>query len=147
MGVAFKPEELKEVKKEFRGVIVKAEIVESAKFKPGRKQLHVLIQTDAYELPQHEWYPPSDKKLTKWGYFIGALAECGALADIEIKGVTDEEKLESLCKALVGMEFLWIEMAGLPTIAGKEVEILLPVEYYGRKKIAPPVEEREVAFE
>jgi len=139
MSIAFKPDELKDIKKEFRGVVVKAEYVENPRFKGY--QLHVEISTDAYELNQHEWYPPSNKKLTKWAYFIDALAECGALRHIEVKGETDEERMKSFAESLLGMEFDWVEYGELPTIAKKNIEVLLPVAYYGKKEIKPIREE------
>jgi len=138
--VVFKPEELAEVKKEFRGVVRSASYEENPRF--GGMQLHVVISTEAYEKDQHEWYPPSNRRLTKWAYLLEALAANGALREIPVKGETDEERIKSFAAGLVGMEFDWEERL-VPTIAGRDVEVLLPVDYHGRKPIPakPRVEE------
>jgi len=154
MSIAFSPDKLVEAKKDFRGTIVDAEYgVEpfGLKGRPDiarREQLAIKIRTDAYEKDQYEWYPPSDKKLTKWAYFIEALAQCGALKDIVVKGETDEERMQSFARSLIGMEFRFVEKTGLQSIArGKELEIILPVEYYGKKEVSPVKEIREESVE
>jgi len=153
-GIVFSPDKLSEAKKDFRGVIVEAEYgLEPFGYKgkvdiQRREQLAVKIRTDAYEKDQLEWFPPSDKKLTKWAYLIEALANTGALRDVVIKGESDEERMQSFAKSLVGMEFRFMEKTGLPSITkGRELEIILPVEYHGKKEVSPVTEIREEEVE
>lgn len=153
-GVVFTPDKLVDAKKDFRGYIVDAEYaLEPFGFKgaPGierREQLAIKVRTDVYEKDQMEWYPPSDKKLTKWAYFLEAMAGCGALRDVVVKGETDEERMQSFTKSLIGMEFRWMEKTGLPSIAkNRELELLVPVEYYGKKEISPVREIKEEQVE
>jgi len=148
--VAFAPDKLVNAVKDFRGVIVDAQYgLEPFGFKgkvgiERREQLAIKIRTDAYEKEQIEWFPPSDKKLTKWAYMIEALASNGALRDVVVKGETNEERMQSFAKSLVGMEFRWLERTGLDSIAkGKKIDLLVPVEYYGRKEISPVTEIKE----
>lgn len=153
-GIVFTPDKLVEAKKDFRGVIIDAEYaLEPFGFKgaPGierRTQLAIKIRTDVYEKDQLEWFPPSDKKMTKWAYLIEALAETGAMKDVVVKGESDEERMQSFTKSLIGMEFRWLEKTGLPSIAkGKELELLIPVEYYGKKEVSPVTEIKEESVE
>ncbi|MCD6148437.1 hypothetical protein J7J18_03635 [bacterium] len=146
-SIAFKPEELKEAKKDFVGQIVAAEYgeaplgMEGRPDIPRRKQLAIQIRTDEYEKDQFEWYPPSDKKLTKWAYFIEALAKTGALKDIRIEGSTDDERMQSFAKSLVGMKFRFVEYTDLPVIVkGKTIECILPEEYYGKSEVPKETE-------
>lgn len=148
--VVFSPDKLLDAKRDFRGTVVDAEYgFEPFGFKGKeglvrREQMAVKIRTDVYEKDQMEWYPPSDKKLTKWSYLIEALADTGALRDIVVKGETDEERIQSFAKSLIGMEFRWMEKMSLPSIAkGKEVDLLVPVEYYGKKEVSPITEIKE----
>jgi len=74
----------------------------------------------------------------KWWYFLNALAKCGALKDMVITGKTDKEKLESIARSLIGMEFRFVELTNLESmITAKKLEAILPDEYYGRKEIKP----------
>jgi hypothetical protein len=148
--VAFAPDKLVDAIKDFRGVIVDAQYgMEPFGFKGNvaierREQMAIKIRTEAYEKDQIEWFPPSDKKLTKWAYLIEALASTGALRDVIVKGETDEERMQSFAKSLVGMEFRWLERSGLDSIAkNKKIDLLVPVEYYGKKEISPITEIKE----
>lgn len=81
-GIAFKPEEATEALKEFVGQIVAVDYAEepfgmkgAPDIKRTGKVLCIRIQTDIYDKPQYEWYPPSRVKKTKpVVYFI---AVCG----------------------------------------------------------------------
>lgn len=144
MSFVFEPSELKEAKKDFRGVIDGAEFSETPfgiKGAPSIKaqaKLGIRIDTPEYDKPQYEWYVPSDKKLTKWAYLLEALSKTGALRDIEVKGETDEERMKSFAAGLVGMEFRFIEYSALESIVkGKRLEAILPETYYGKKEIKP----------
>lgn len=143
MGVVFKPEELKEAIKEFRGVIVDADYGDTPFGLQGRpdierrKQLAIKIVSDEYDKPQYEWYVPTNRKKTKWAYFIEALAKTGALKDVVITGSTDEERIMSFAKSLIGMEFYWVEQEVELLVKGKTTTVLLPEVYYGKKQIEP----------
>lgn len=137
--VAFRVEELKEVKKAFRGVIVDTDYADEPfgmKGRPDiprRKQLCIKIYTPDYTKPQYEWYVPTNKKKTKWAYLIEGLQMTGALNDMTIVGDTPEQKIKSFADQLIGMEFDWEERE-VEIIAGRAVDCLIPVLYYGRKK-------------
>jgi len=152
--VAFSPDELKDAVKDFVGTIVDADYgIEPLGIKgradiKRREQLCIQIRTDAYEKDQFEWVAPSNKKKTKWAYFIEALAKTGALRDIEISGDTDEERMKSFANSLIGMKFRWMQIQGLESIAkGREIEMLLPEEYYGREEVSPVTEIAEEEIE
>lgn len=190
-SIAFKPEDLKEAVKEFRGVIVRAEygmnplgMEGSPAIEKKRAQLAIQIETPEYEKPQYEWYPPSNVKMTKpvcelpdasvmlggsegyvipeagkvsllrlarmgfpagvrWAYFLEAMVKVGAMKDIELKGTTDEERLNSFADSLVGMEFnfkqydLEIVVKDKETGKPRKIECLLPTEYFGKKEVGP----------
>ena len=181
--VAFSPDKLVEAKKDFRGTIIDAEYaLEPFGFKGSadivvrRPQMAIKIRTDEYDKDQLEWYPPSDKKLTKpvesactfafsqlrcaqptpvsrfagvkWAYLIEAMASTGALRDVVVKGETDEERMQSFTKSLIGMDMRFVEKVGLESIAkGRKLELILPAEYYGKKDISPVTEVREETVE
>lgn len=69
--IAFTPDKLVDAKKDFRGIIIDAEYaLEPFGFKgradiERRMQMAIKIRTEEYEKDQLEWFPPSDKKLTK----------------------------------------------------------------------------------
>lgn len=136
-GVAFLPEHLRDVKKEFTGVIIRVDYGERPFGFTGRpdiaarKQLCIQIASEQYAKPQYEWYVPTYKKGTKWGYFIMALAETGAIRDVVIKGENDEERIRNFAESLIGMKFDWEEQQ-VEVLAGKKVECLIPVRYYGK---------------
>ena len=94
MSIAFKTEEFKPFKKEFRGVIVAAEYSEEPFGLKGApeveekqrqrygvipKKLGIKIETDEYEKYQYEWYFPSARIGTKWHELIQALERTGAM--------------------------------------------------------------------
>ena len=59
------------------------------------------------------------------------------MKDVEVKGDTDEERLNSFAESLIGMEFLWVQHSDLElVIKGRTVECLLPEEYFGRKGVS-----------
>jgi hypothetical protein len=145
MSVEFEVEKLKEAAREFRGFVAKAEyseapfgihgdptIEERQRQRGITKKLGLMILTDEYDKPQYEWMFPSDKKGTKWAYFISALSECGAMAKIlpKITGTTADEKVESFAKALVNKEFLWADEE-VEIVSGKKTRMLLPKVFYG----------------
>lgn len=155
LPIAFKPEDFRPYKKEFRGVIVAAEYseepfgikgapeVEAAQVQRyGRpvKKLGIKIITEQYEKPQYEWLIPSNKMNTRWHWFIEALYKTGAMRDVKIEGVTDEEKMQSFAKSLIGMEFYWVEETR-KALGGRETDVLLPVAYFGKKKVGEEVTE------
>lgn len=147
--VAFSPTEFSEAIKEFRGVIVDVDFSEEPfgiKGAPDidRKgpQLCLKIQTDQYEKPQYAWYPPNNKKGTKWWYFIQALEKSGAMADIRIEGSTDEERIKSFMESLIGMEFYWQEKEVEILGGRRKARVILPVVYYGKKQIGRIEEEQ-----
>ncbi|MEM1891128.1 MAG: hypothetical protein QXI45_01875 [Thermofilaceae archaeon] len=157
--VAWRPDEFKELVREFRGRIVRAEwgsASPSSKhynawvFPPEapedirqrqaeRGALAMRVEIMPIDQPWnnvYEWYTISDVRLSKWYYFIDALHRTGA--PINTSGNTDEERLNSFCKSLIGMEFKWQEF-DLPTIGGKIIKrLLLPVEYYGKFEVERP---------
>ena len=148
MSIAFSPNEFKESIKEFKGVIVDADYSEepfgikgNPEIERKGPQLCLKIQTDEYEKPQYAWYPPSNKKKTKWFYFIEALEKSGAMADIRIEGNTSEERIKSLMNSLIGMEFFWQEREVEILGGRKTARVILPVVYYGKKEIGKMKEE------
>lgn len=152
--IAFSPDKLVEAKKDFRGFIVDAEYaLEPFGFKgrpdiERRPQMAIKIRTEEYEKDQLEWFPPSNKQLTKWAYLIAALAETGAMRDIVVKGETDEERMQSFTKSLIGMECRFVEKTGLESIAkGRKLELILPTEYYGKKDVSPVTDIKEESVE
>jgi len=78
-----------------------------------------------------------------WAYFIEAMTKVGAMKDIKLEGATDQERLDSFAKSLIGMEFMFRQYADLEIIVkDKKIECLLPIEYFGKKDIAPVEEVR-----
>ena len=154
-GIAFKPSDFKPYKKEFRGVIVDAEYSEAPfgirgapdieekqmqRYGGPVKKLGIRIRTEQYEKDQYEWFIPSNKINTRWYWFIEALDRCGALRDIKIEGLTDEERMQSFAKSLVGMEFYWVEEER-EALGGRKTDVLLPIAYFGKKEISGGVRE------
>jgi len=142
MSIAFSPEELVDVAKDFTGVIIDADYgLEplGIKGRPDierRPQLCIKIETEEYEKPQYEWYAPSNRKKTKWAYFIESLAETGALRDIDVSGETDEERMKSFAKSLIGMKFHFVQVE-VEIIGGRKTTCILPDEYFGREEAEP----------
>ena len=141
MSIAFSPDELTEATKDFVGVVVDADYGETPLGMVGRPdiqrrpQLCIQIETEEYEKPQYEWYPPSNKKRTKWAYFIEALAKTGALREIDASGKTVEERMKNFARSLVGMKFRFVEHAKLEGIARPIERLILPEEYFGREEV------------
>lgn len=147
MSIAFKPEEAIDATKEFTGQIVGVDYSEepfgmkgAADIQRRGKVLGVMIQTEAYSKPQYEWYPPSKVKKTKWVYFIEALYTTGAIKDITIAGKTDDERVNSLAKSLLGMNFKFMDVVKDSLVrekggAAKTFGLTLPVEYHGKTPI------------
>jgi len=161
VSVEFDVSKLKDAVKEFRGYVAKAEYseapfgihgnpaIEEAQKKRGlTKKLGVMILTEEYDKPQYEWMYPSDKKGTKWSYFISALSECGAMAKIlpKVAGATVEEKMTSFANAMVNKEFLWCDEQ-IETVGERKTRILLPKVFYGEvsaEKLVEAVKEVKV---
>jgi len=145
-GIAFKTEEFGDALKDFTGQIVAVDYAEEPfgmKGAPGirraGKVLCIRIRTEAYEKEQFEWYPPSRVNKTKWAYLIEALNETGAMKDVSMSGVNDDERMKSFANSLLGMRFRFQEQEreSLVKEAGvtKKFNITLPVEYLGRAAI------------
>ena len=156
MSIAFHPDEFTDSAREFRGQIVRAEYKtpwtkENSPFAEESPDcVRIEIVTEQYSKPQYEWYPPTRLTKTKWYYFIKALYDTGAMNDIKIEGNTDDERVWSLCKQLIGMEFYWKEFTNLEGFRKDRpiTRLLLPVEYLGKAEIKrKPPEEVDVATE
>jgi hypothetical protein len=158
-GIAFKPEEATEALKEFVGQIVAVDYsMEPFGFKGApdikrdTKVLGLQIRTEAYEKEQYEWYSPSRVKKTKWLYFVEALNETGAMRDISVAGANDDERMQNFAHSLLGMVFRWQEKEceSLVKVRGgefKKFNVLLPVEYLGKKPIEAAPEVKQVSLE
>jgi serine/threonine-protein kinase RIO1 len=91
-------------------------------------------------------------KKTKWLYFVEALNETGAMRDISVAGANDEERMQNFARSLLGMVFRWQEKEceSLVKIRGgefKKFNVLLPVEYLGKKPIEAAPEVKQVSLE
>jgi len=163
MSIAFKPEALKEARKEFRGVITASEYgeepfgIKGAPYIKPQKKLAVQIETDEYEKAQLEWYVPSDKLKTKWAAFIMALKNSGIMKDLpEPTGLTDDEKVANFAKSLIGVEADWaeipVEVMGRPSEEekkagkGRHVDCILPTAYYGKKAVGGEIKTAAVGL-
>jgi len=150
--VAFKPEEMTEARKDFRGIIINAEYgdaplgMEGAPGIQRRPQLAIQIDTESYEKPQYEWFAPSNKKKTKWANFIEAMSKCGALKDTKTDGVSDDEKLKSFAKSLIGMDCHFTEIEVEAMGQQKRVAVILPDEYYGKREVTGEVKKETVSL-
>jgi len=153
-SVAFLPEEAVQATKDFVGYIVDCEYGMSPLGMTGRAdiqaspQLAVQIRTEAYERDQYEWYRPSKVKLTKWIYFIEALARTGALKDTVSSGKNVAEKLKNFAKSLVGMNFRWLEKMNMEGVVRPIERLLLPEEYLGKVEVqkAEEIETEDVVL-
>lgn len=148
--IAFTPDELRDAMKEFRGTIIDTDYGISPFGMVGRadivakKQLCIKIDTDLYDKAQFEWYAPSKVKMTKWGYLIEALSKTGAMKDIVVDGKTSDERVMSMAKSMIGMEFDFIEHSNLEIVVqDRKVRCILPEVYHGKKDITPITEIRE----
>lgn len=146
-SIAFKTEEFGEALKDFVGQIVATDYALEPFGMKGapdisrkEKVLAIQIQTEAYDKPQYEWYPPTRVKKTKWQYLIEALNQVGAMKDISIAGANDEERMKSFAQSLLGMTFRFQEqecesMVKLKGGGQKKFNLIIPVEYLGKKPI------------
>ena len=107
------------------------------------KKLGIKIQSEEYEKYQYEWFFPSAKAGTRWNWFIEALEKTGAIRDVNVSGSTDEERMQSFCKSLIGMEFHWEEQVR-KAMGGRETDVLLPTVYFGKKKVEGEIREVKV---
>lgn len=150
-SVAFRPDEFISAKRVFRGVIIAFDYGETPFGMMGnpdiqrRPQFCIKIESEQYAKPQYEWYVPTDKKLTKWWYFIQRLHETGALREIlPLQGETEEERIKDFGNKLIGMEFDW-EDVEVELMGGKKTFVLLPKRYYGKREaVAKQVKEEEI---
>jgi len=89
--------------------------------------------------------------VVKWLYFIEALNQVGAMKDISIAGTTDDERMQSVAKSLLGMTFRFEEqefesMVKVKGGAAKRFSVLVPVEYLGKKPIEAPAEVKQATI-
>lgn len=157
-SIAFKPEEARDSIKEYTGQIIATDYSEkpfdmegSAEIKRAAKVLCLKIKADVYEKEQFEWFPPSKVKKTKWLYFIEALIQTGAMKDISLAGVTDDERMKNFGLSLLGMKFKWEERECESLVkekggALKKFNVLLPVEYLGKSAIVAQPEIRQATI-
>jgi hypothetical protein len=149
-AVAFKPDEMIEARKDFRGIIIDADYgdtplgIEGAPGFVRRPQLAIKISTEAYEREQIEWYAPSNKKKTRWAAFIEAMSKCGALKETKPEGVSDDDKLKSFAKSLIGMDCHFVELEVEVMGQRGKSAVILPDEYYGRREVTGEVKTETV---
>jgi hypothetical protein len=149
--IAWSEEEEKEYL-EYTGVVVRAEFntpwANSEKFEGTvnlRLELQVL-EPEGWE-NQYIWVPPSDKKGTKWSIFRDCLKKTGAWKDLNITGNTDEERMASLCRNIIGMVFHVEKHANYPGWGGRLLkQVNLITKYLGKQLVAPkaPVETEKI---
>lgn len=78
------------------------------------------------------------------------------MREISIAGATDDERMESFSKSLLGMVFRWEQQvleslvkekgAGGAAGAFKKFDLLVPVEYLGKKPIEKAAEVRQATI-
>jgi hypothetical protein len=158
--VAWRTDEFREPKREFRGRIVRAEWgsanpdskhynawvfppeapedIRERQAERGMLALRVeLMPIDQPWQNLYEWYTITDVRLSKWFYLLDSLTKLKA--PINTTGNTVIERLDNFCKSLLGMEFKWVEHTDLPTLGGRTIKrLLLPVEYYGKTEVTQP---------
>ncbi|MEM2175034.1 MAG: hypothetical protein QXG39_08725 [Candidatus Aenigmatarchaeota archaeon] len=157
MSIAWNIDEFVEAKRDFRGIIVRAEYgtewtTEGSPFEEeleekGRKQMRIQIRpVDKPIKDQYEWYSPTVIKNTRWFYFLKQLRDIGAMP--EIKGNTEEERIKNFLNELIGMEFRWQDFENLPGLREGRIikRLLLPIEYYGKKQVKPETGVRSVSL-
>jgi len=155
--IAFKPEDASDALKSYDGQIIATDYSEeplgmagAATIQRKGKVFCIKLQTDQYEKPQFEWYPPSKVKQTKWVNFIESLVQVGAMKDVNASGATDEERMKNFGASLLGMKFHWEErkFTSLVKEQGKDKEfsLLVPTTYMGKLPIqaAPVVAEATI---
>lgn len=96
-------------------------------------------------------YPSGFPTGVKWAYFIEALNATGAMREVSIAGANDEERMQSMAKSLLGMEFRFqeVECESLVKLKGgepKTFNLLTPVEYLGKKAIEAAPEVRQATI-
>lgn len=153
--IAFTPEEGVEATKEFVGQVIATDYAEEPFGIKGNpaiqrkgKVFAVQIRTDQYEKEQLEWYVPTTVKKTKWLYLIEALHGLGAWKDMTLVGMTNDERMLSFARSMLGMKFRWMEVVKESLVreraetftpgvnAGfRKFSVLLPVEYLGKSPI------------
>jgi len=109
-----------------------AALIAAGKEPRDAKRLHVEIEPlTRPNVLQHEWYPVSATKTSKWGRFNEALIALGII-DASGAGLTDSEDL-------IGMVFYW-EDGTMVTRAGKVqmTRCWLPT------RVVPPDEVEEI---
>lgn len=146
-GIAFKPEEARDVLKQYSGQIVAIDYSEKPFGFEGAPEIvrkgkvfGIQIKTAEYEKPQYEWYTPSKVRKTKWVYLIEALVQCGAMRDIVVVGTDDESRMITFGQSMLGMKFNWEEKECESLVREKggalrKFSLLLPVEYLGKLPI------------
>jgi len=173
------PEKFKEGGRgEFIGVIINADYGEAPLGIAGRPEFQ--LQRDgtarkqvAFEIKvvsgletektQKQLLAPSDVKYSKMYYWIQALNDTGAVKEIEIKGLTEDEKWLSFAKSHIGMQFRFedktdLEGVGFETDASgkpvldesgrrvrRKIRMLVPVEYFGKAQLETKVETEKVS--
>lgn len=140
MSISFSPDEMKDVKRDFVGVIVAAEYaLEPFGIKGGiertSKVLGIKVRSEQYDKDQPLWYPPSNRKRTKWDYWIQGLATTGALKDVDTKGLTDEERMQNFARSLIGMKMHFVEVERESPFREAKVWSVEPVEYLGKQAV------------
>jgi len=96
-------------------------------------------------------------------YWVLALNETGAIKDIEVKGLTEDEKWLSFAKSHIGMQFRFEEKTDLEGVgfetdssgkpifdeAGRRIKrkirMIVPVEYFGKTKLEEKVETERIS--
>jgi hypothetical protein len=155
----------KEGRGEFIGVIINADYGEAPLGIAGRPEFQTLRDGTARkqiafeikvisgletEKTQKQLLAPSDVKYSKMYYWVRALNETGAVKDVEVKGLTEDEKWLSFAKSHIGMQFRFEEKVDLEGVGyetdatGKplfdehgrrvkrKIRMLVPVEYFGK---------------
>jgi hypothetical protein len=154
---AWKIDEFREPRREFRGRIVRAEWGSANPTNPHyntwvypaeapeeirqrqeeRGATSIRIEIMPIDQPWnniYEWYPITDVRLSKWFYLMDSLTRLKA--PVVTTGNTVVERLNNFCKSLLGMEFKWTEHNDLPTLGGRVIKrLLLPTEYYGKTEV------------
>lgn len=137
--VSWSPAEDKEPGRDFEGVVIEAVYPyqdPSAKFEGV--QLRILIRSNQYEKDQPIWIPPSTGKGTKWVLFRDALATLGVMKTINVRvSGTNTEKLQDLCKGLLGMKFRWQDQwVQRPNNPKEKMRVTMPVKFIGKEDIS-----------
>jgi len=146
--MAFFPEEFSPYKKDFVGVIVRAEYDtewsrEHARFETRYPVLRVMIKSPEYAKPQYEWYGVTDKQKTKWFYFVQFLhdalmksdegrKEYAKLRELLQQTTDKDERARKMAEWLVGTEWRFIEREFEVMGQAKKTELIVPLEFKRR---------------